>query len=276
MVLLVTQHWLPLNPDGNGQQRPAQAFNTCISFMVNCNLQHYSGESGLTYFTQLFVIMLFQFITAATGMAAMAGIMKSMAAKSTRTIGNFWHFLVISCTRILLPLSLIVGFVLILQGTPMGFDGKMKVTTLEGQEQMVSQGPAAAIIPIKQLGTNGGGYFGVNSSHPLENPTYLTNMVECWSILIIPMAMALALGFYTNRRKLGYSIFGVMLFAYQAGVFINVQQEMGGNPRIDEMGVAQEYGAMEGKEVRLGAGATALWSVTTTVTSNGSVNGMHD
>ena len=129
MVLLVSQGWLPLNPDGNGPQTPDQAFNTCISFMVNCNLQHYSGESGLTYFTQLFVIMLFQFITAATGMAAMAGIMKSMAAKTTKTIGNFWHFLVVSCTRILLPLSLIVGFILILQGTPMGFDGKMKVTT---------------------------------------------------------------------------------------------------------------------------------------------------
>ena len=276
MVLLVSQGWLPLNPDGNGAQTPDQAFNTCISFMVNCNLQHYSGESGLTYFTQLFVIMLFQFITAATGMAAMAGVMKSMAAKSTQTIGNFWHFLVISCTRILLPLSLVVGFILILQGTPMGFDGRMQLTTLEGQEQMVSQGPTAAIVPIKQLGTNGGGYFGVNSSHPLENPTYLTNMVECWSILIIPMAMVLALGFYTNRRKLGYSIFGVMLFAYLAGVFINVGQEMGGNPRISEMGIAQDHGAMEGKEVRLGAGATALWSVTTTVTSNGSVNGMHD
>ena len=230
MVLLVSQGWLPLNPDGNGPQTPDQAFNTCISFMVNCNLQHYSGESGLTYFTQLFVIMLFQFITAATGMAAMAGIMKSIAAKTTKTIGNFWQFLVISCTRILLPLSLIVGFILILQGTPMGFDGKMKVTTMEGQEQMGSQGPTAAIVPIKQLGTNGGGYLGVNSSHPLENPTYLTNMVECWSILIIPMAMVLA----------------------------------------------QDNGAMEGKEVRLGAGATALWSIVTTVTSNGSVNGMHD
>ena len=276
MVLLVSQGWLPLNPDGNGPQTPDQAFNTCISFMVNCNLQHYSGESGLTYFTQLFVIMLFQFITAATGMAAMAGIMKSMAAKTTKTIGNFWHFLVVSCTRILLPLSLIVGFILILQGTPMGFDGKMKVTTLEGQEQMVSQGPAAAIVPIKQLGTNGGGYFGVNSSHPLENPTYLTNMVECWSILIIPMAMVLALGFYTRRKKLAYSIFGVMLFAFLVGVCINVSQEMGGNPRIDELGIAQDNGAMEGKEVRLGAGATALWSIVTTVTSNGSVNGMHD
>lgn len=276
MVLLVTQHWLPLNPDGNGPQSPDQAFNTCISFMVNCNLQHYSGESGLTYFTQLFVIMLFQFITAATGMAAMAGIMKSISVKTTKTIGNFWNFLVLSSTRILLPLSLIVGFILILQGTPMGFDGKMEVTTLEGQEQLVSQGPAAAIVPIKQLGTNGGGYFGVNSSHPLENPTYLSNMVECWSILIIPMAMVFALGFYSNRKKLAYSIFGVMLFAYLAGVGINVYQEMNGNPRIDELGIAQDGGAMEGKEVRLGSAATALWSITTTVTSNGSVNGMHD
>ena len=276
MVLLVTQHWLPLNPDGNGPQSPDQAFNTCISFMVNCNLQHYSGESGLTYFTQLFVIMLFQFITAATGMAAMAGIMKSISAKTTKTIGNFWNFLVLSSTRILLPLSLIVGFILILQGTPMGFDGKMEVTTLEGQEQLVSQGPAAAIVPIKQLGTNGGGYFGVNSSHPLENPTYLSNMVECWSILIIPMAMVFALGFYSNRKKLAYCIFGVMLFAYLAGVGINVYQEMNGNPRIDELGSAQDGGAMEGKEVRLGSAATALWSITTTVTSNGSVNGMHD
>lgn len=276
MVLLVTQHWLPLNPDGNGAQTPDQAFNTCISFMVNCNLQHYSGESGLTYFTQLFVIMLFQFITAATGMAAMAGIMKSISVKTTKTIGNFWNFLVLSSTRILLPLSLIVGFILILQGTPMGFDGKMEVTTLEGQEQLVSQGPVAAIVPIKQLGTNGGGYFGVNSSHPLENPTYLSNMVECWSILIIPMAMVFALGFYSNRKKLAYSIFGVMLFAYLVGVGINVYQEMNGNPRIDELGIAQDGGAMEGKEVRLGSAATALWSITTTVTSNGSVNGMHD
>ena len=136
-----------------------------------------------------------------------------MAAKSTQTIGNFWHFLVIVCTRILLPLSLVVGFILILQGTPMGFDGRMQLTTLEGQEQMVSQGPTAAIVPIKQLGTNGGGYFGVNSSHPLENPTYLTNMVECWSILIIPMAMVFALGFYLKRRKLAWSIFGVMLLS---------------------------------------------------------------
>ena len=276
MVLLCTQKYLPLNPDGNASQSPDLAFNTCISFMVNCNLQHYSGESGLTYFTQLFVIMLFQFITAATGMAALAGVFKAMAAKTTSTIGNFWNYLVKSCTRILLPMSLIVGFILILQGVPMGFDGKMAVTTMEGTEQLVSQGPTAAIVPIKQLGTNGGGYFGVNSSHPLENPTYLSNMVECWAILILPMAMIFALGFYLKRKKLGYTIFGVMLFAYLASVAINTYYEMNGNPRITEMGIDQTCGAMEGKETRLGPVATALWSCTTTVTSNGSVNGMHD
>lgn len=276
MVLLVAQGVLPLNPDGNIGQTCHQAFNTCISFMVNCNLQHYSGESGLTYFTQLFVIMLFQFITAATGMAAMAGIMKGLAAKTTQTIGNFWRYLVLSTTRILLPLSLVVGMILIVEGTPMGFDGKMELTTLEGQKQEVSQGPTAAIVSIKQLGTNGGGYFGVNSSHPLENPTYLTNIVECCSILIIPMALAFAFGFYLKHRKLGYSIFGVMLFAYLVGVGINMYQEMNGNPRIGAMGIAQNGGAMEGKEVRIGSAAGALWSVTTTVTSNGSVNSMHD
>lgn len=276
MILLVSQGYLPLNPDGNPGQNPHLAFNTCISFMVNCNLQHYSGENELTYFTQLFVVMLFQFITAATGMAAMAGIMKAMAAKTTRTIGNFWRYLVISCTRILLPLSLVIGFILILEGVPMGFEGKMAVSTLEGGRQTLSQGPAAAIVPIKQLGTNGGGYFGANASHPLENPTYLTNMVECCAILIIPMALIFALGFYLKRKKLSYTIFGVMFFAYLCGVLCNIHYETAGNPQIEKMGIDQSSGAMEGKETRFGTAATALWSVTTTITSNGSVNGMHD
>ena len=264
MVLLCCQSWLPLNPDGNANQTPDLAFNTCISFMVNCNLQHYSGETGLTYFTQLFVIMLFQFITAACGMAAMAGIMKALAAKTTKAIGNFWVYLVKSTTRILMPLSLLVGILLVINGTPMSFDGKQTITTLEGQEQVISQGPTAAIVPIKQLGTNGGGYFGVNSSHPLENPNAFTNMLECWSILIIPMAVAWAFGFYVRRRKLATWIFG------------SVPQEMGGNPNIDEMGIAQDLGSMEGKEIRIGSAASAMWGMVTTVTSNGSVNSMHD
>ena len=276
MVLLCCQSWLPLNPDGNANQTPDLAFNTCISFMVNCNLQHYSGESGLTYFTQLFVIMLFQFITAACGMAAMAGIMKALAGKTTKAIGNFWVFLVKSTTRILMPLSLLVGILLVINGTPMSFDGKQTITTLEGNEQVISQGPTAAIVPIKQLGTNGGVYFGVNSSHPLENPNAFTNMLECWSILIIPMAMAWAFGFYVRRRKLAAWIFGVMLFAFTAGVFVSVPQEMGGNPNIDEMGIAQDLGSMEGKEIRIGSAASAMWGMVTTVTSNGSVNSMHD
>ena len=276
MVLLCCQSWLPLNPDGNANQTPDLAFNTCISFMVNCNLQHYSGETGLTYFTQLFVIMLFQFITAACGMAAMAGIMKALAAKTTKAIGNFWVYLVKSTTRILMPLSRLVGILRVINGTPMSFDGKQTITTLEGQEQVISQGPTAAIVPIKQLGTNGGGYFGVNSSHPLENPNAFTNMLECWSILIIPMAMAWAFGFYVRRRKLAAWIFGVMLFAFTAGIFVSVPQEMGGNPNIDEMGIAQDLGSMEGKEIRIGSAASAMWGMVTTVTSNGSVNSMHD
>ena len=276
MILLVSQGILPLYPDGTPGQSPDLAFNTCISFMVNCNLQHYSGETGLSYFTQLFVIMLFQFITAACGMAALAGVFKAMAAKTTQTIGNFWVYLVKSTTRILMPLSLLVGILLIINGTPMTFKGQQHLTTLEGTEQVISQGPTAAIVPIKQLGTNGGGYFGVNSSHPLENPNAFTNMLECWSILILPMAMVFALGFYLKRRKLAWTIYGVMLFAYLVGITVSVNQEMGGNPQIAGMGISQDMGSMEGKEVRIGSAASAMWGMTTTVTSNGSVNSMHD
>ena len=275
MLLLVFQGWLPLNPDGNPGQSPDLAFNTCISFMVNCNLQHYSGETGLSYFTQLFVIMLFQFVTAACGMAAMAGMMKALAGKTTKTIGNFWVFLTRSVTRILLPLSLAVGILLVINGTPMSFDGKQTLTTLEGAEQVISQGPTAAIVPIKQLGTNGGGYFGTNSAHPLENPNAFTNILECWSILILPMAMVFAFGFYTRRRRLATWIFGVMLLAYTAGVVLSVWQETGGSRQIDGMGISQELGSMEGKEIRIGSAASAMWGMTTTVTSNGSVNSMH-
>lgn len=274
--LLLVQQWLPLNPDDNPNQTISQAFNTSISFMVNCNLQHYSGETGVTHFTQIFVIMLFQFVTASTGMAAMAGMMKAMSLKTTKTIGNFWYFLVRGVTRVLLPIALVVGAILVIEGTPMNFSPKETIVTLEGQEQVISQGPTAAIVPIKQIGTNGGGFFGANSSHPLENPSYLTNAVECMGIILIPMAMIFALGFYLQRRRLGVTIFAVMLFAYIGGIGVNVWQETGGNPMIKQMGISQDCGSMEGKETRIGAEATALWSVTTTASSNGSVNGMHD
>lgn len=275
MVLLLSQGWLPLNPDGNAAQSFDQALNTSISFLVNCNLQHYSGETGLTYFTQLFVVMFFQFITAATGMAALAGVMKAMAAKTTQTIGNFWQLLVVSITRVLLPLSLIVGFVLILQGVPMGFGGAMKLTTLEGTEQIVSQGPTAAIVPIKQLGTNGGGYFGANASHPLENflPHQYARVLVYYDH---PHGDDLRVGLLPQTQEAGFHhlrchAFGLSLG--RGGKYIHRDER---HPRIDALGIAQTGGAMEGKEVRIGSGATALWGVTTTATSNGSVNGMHD
>ena len=276
IILLVTQKWFPLNPDHNPNQTPDLAFNTIISFISNTNIQDYSGESGMTYFTQLYMVMFFQFVSAAVGMAALAGVMKAIASKTSKTIGNFWYYMVRTITRILLPLSIVVSLFLILQGMPMTFHGKMHLKTLEGTEQVISQGPVAAIVSIKQLGTNGGGFYGVNSTHPLENPNYLTNIVESVSILLIPMALIFALGFYLKKRKLSFIIFGVMLFAFIVATGIMVHEEMKGNPRIAALGISQHYGAMEGKEVRLGAGATALWGSAATVTSNGSTNGMFD
>ncbi len=274
--LLIFQDKLPLNPDGNPGQSPDLAFNTAISFLVNCNLQHYSGESGLTYFTQLLVITFLQFVSAATGIAAMMALFNGLKEKTTNNLGNFWNYLVKSVTRILLPLSIIVAVILAFNGTPTSYDGKDNIVTLQGDSVQVSRGPAAGMIAIKQLGTNGGGWFGVNSAHPLENPNYLTNAVETISILIIPIALVFALGFYINKRKLANVIFGVMTFLFVLFCAINIYFETRGNPAIDQLGIAQTAGSMEGKEVRLGAAATAFWSVATTSTSNGSVNGMHD
>lgn len=273
---LIFQDKLPLNPDGNPGQTPDLAFNTAISFLVNCNLQHYSGESGLTYFTQLFVITFLQFVSAATGMAMLVALFNGIKEKTTQNLGNFWNYFVKSITRVLLPLSIIVAVILAFNGTPTSFDGKDTITTLQGDTVQVSRGPAAGMIAIKQLGTNGGGWFGVNSAHPLENPNYITNAVETISILLIPIALVFSLGFYINRKKLAKVIFGVMTFLFVIFCTINIYYETKGNPAIDNLGIAQHNGSMEGKEVRLGAAATALWSVATTSTSNGSVNGMHD
>lgn len=274
--LLIFQDKLPLNPDGNPGQTPDLAFNTAISFLVNCNLQHYSGESGLTYFTQLFVITFLQFVSAATGIAALIALFNGLKEKTTQNLGNFWNYLVKSVTRVLLPLSIIVAIILAFNGTPTSYDGKDSIVTLQGDSVQVSRGPAAGMIAIKQIGTNGGGWFGANSAHPLENPNYLTNAVETISILIIPIALVVALGFYINRRKLAKTIFAVMTFLFLIFCCINIYYETKGNPAIDNLGIVQHTGSMEGKEVRLGAAATAFWSVATTSTSNGSVNGMHD
>ena len=273
---LLYQGHLPLNPDKNPDQTPDLAFNTALSFLTNTNLQDYSGESGATYFTQHFVFMFLHFCSAATGLAAMMVVFKAMKDKITDKLGTFWDFFLKSITRILLPLSVLVAIILAFNGTPTSYKGKDTVITLQGDTAHISRGPAAAMIAIKQVGTNGGGWFGVNSAHPFENPNYLTNMVENISIILIPIALVFALGFYLNKKKLAWVIFGVMTVGFLIAIFPSISAEVGGNPNIAHMGIAQPTGSMEGKEVRFGPAASAYWGITTTVTSNGSVNSMHD
>ncbi len=273
--VLIFQGNLPLNPDANPSMTPDLAFNTAISFVVNCNLQHYSGETGLTYLSQMFLMFL-QFVSAGVGMAAAAMVFNAMRDRTTEQLGNFYNYFIKSCTRILLPLSAIVAVVLIFSGTPMTFEGKDKITTLQGATVDVSRGPAAAFIGIKHIGTNGGGFFGANSAHPLENPTYFTDAVELWAQLIIPLAMIFALGFYLKKRKLSFVIFGVMTLGFLLLVIPTMISELNGNPAISKMGITQISGAMEGKEVRFGPAISGFWSIATTVISTGSVNSMHD
>lgn len=274
--LLIFQDKLPLNPDGNAGQTPDLAFNTAISFLVNCNLQHYSGESGLTYFTQLFVITFLQFVSAATGIAALIALFKALRQKTTTQLGNFWDHLLKTITRILLPVCLLIAGILAFRGTPASYAGKDTIVTLQGDTVQVSRGPAAGMIAIKHLGTNGGGWFGANSIHPLENPDYLTNMTGAIAQVIIPIAMVFALGYFIQRKKFAYVIFGVMTAGMLALMVPTIIAETGGNPAIAKMGIAQATGAMEGKEVRFGPTATAYWSTITTIISTGSVNGFHD
>ncbi len=274
-ILLLTQAWLPLNPDGNPNMTPDLAFNTTISFLVNCNLQHYSGETGVSYLSQLYLMFL-QFVTAATGMAAMAVLFKAFKEKTAAELGNFYDYFTKSMIRILLPISVIVALILSVNGSPMTFEGKDNITTLEGQKVDVSRGPVAAFVAIKHLGTNGGGFFGANSAHPLENPNYTTNMTEMVTQMIIPFALVFALGFYLKKRKLSWVIFTVMTVGFLALAVPNIVNETGGNPLITKMGADSSIGAMEGKEIRFGSAASGYWSIATTVISTGSVNSMHD
>ncbi len=275
-IMLLTQGSLFLNPDGNPSMSPDLGFNTAISFMVNCNLQHYSGETGVTYLTQLAVITFLQFVSAATGIAALIVVFKAMREKTTEGLGNFFDMFLKSLTRILLPVSTLIAIILVFNGTPSGFAGKDTIRTLQGDTVQVSRGPAAGMIAIKHLGTNGGGWFGANSAHPLENPNYLTNMVEVIAQVLIPLALIFALGFYLDRKKMAWVIFGVMTVGMISFLVPAMMAETAGNPAIAKMGIDQGAGSMEGKEVRFGAAASAYWSVVTTIISTGSVNSMHD
>lgn len=275
MVILMNMSWLPLNPDNNPSQSADLAFNTTISFLVNCNLQHYSGETGISYLGQIWLMFL-QFVTAGVGMAAAVVVFKAFREKSTTQLGNFYDYFLKSCTRILLPLSLVIAAILVFEGTPMTFEGKDTITNLQGDIVQVSRGPVAAFVPIKHVGTNGGGFFGANGSHPLENPSFLTNIAEMFGQFIIPMAMVFAFGYFIRRRKFAWMMYGVMTVGFLFLVIPNISMEMHGNPAISAMGIDNSLGAMEGKEVRIGAAASGFWSIVTTVISTGSINSMHD
>lgn len=273
--ILLFQGSLPLNPDGNSSMTPDLSFNTAISFLVNCNLQHYSGETGLTYLSQLIVITFLQFVSAATGVAAVAVLFRAFANKTTEKLGNFFVYFTLTITRILLPLAIVIAVLLAFNGTPASFDGKDSIVTLQGDSVQVSRGPAAGMIAIKHLGTNGGGWFGTNSAHPLENPNYFTNMVEIIAQVILPMALVFAFGYFIRRRKMGYIIFGVMTVGMLTFMIPDMLSETAGNPALHTLGLT-DASAMEGKEVRFGVPASAYWQVMTTVISTGSVNSMHD
>jgi K+-transporting ATPase ATPase A chain len=271
-VVLLVQGQLPLNPDGKSAIEPSLAFNTAASFTSNTNLQHYSGEVSLSYLSQL-ALMWLQFVSAATGIAALAALARGLSGR--KSMGNFFVDLWRATTLVLLPLAAIWAVFLAVSGLPMTFQGAAEVTTLEGAAQNIARGPVAAFVAIKQLGTNGGGFFGPNSTHPLENPTWWTNFASNMAILLIPMASVWMFGRITGHLKHAAVVFAVMLVMYVGFVAAAVYLEQSPTSAFAGLPV-QEAGNLEGKELRFGATAGPLWAVSTTATSNGSVNAMHD
>jgi potassium-transporting ATPase potassium-binding subunit len=272
-LILTIQGYLPLNPDGKTQIEPDLAFNTTASFVTNTNLQHYSGEQSMSYFSQLAALMWLQFVSAATGIAAFTALCRGLSGR--RHLGNFYVDLWRASTLILLPLSLISAGLLVLSGVPMTFKGAAIATTLEGVTQTIARGPAAAMIAIKQLGTNGGGFFGPNCAHPFENPGFWSNILNNICIILIPMGSVWMFGRITQRMRHAVVIFASMLGLYLVLLVSACLLESAPTPALSGLPV-EASANLEGKELRLGGSAGAAWAVTTTVTSNGSVNAMHD
>ncbi|MGE5704979.1 MAG: potassium-transporting ATPase subunit KdpA [Clostridia bacterium] len=273
-LLLRLQGVLPLNPSGIGAMEPFLSFNTAASFLTNTNLQHYSGESGLSYLSQMMVIIYLMFTTPATGIALAIAFMRGLTGK--RSIGNFYVDLVRAHTRILLPLAAVVTLLLVSQGVPQTLGATVQATTLEGAVQQIARGPVAALESIKHLGTNGGGFFGVNSSHPFENPTPLTNIVEIISMFLIPAALPFTFGWMASTRKHGNVLFAAMGLVFLLFLTVVAVNESNGNPVLAQAGLSQQQGSMEGKEVRFGIAQSALFTAVTTAATTGTVNNMHD
>ncbi len=302
-VILRIQSIPLFNPNGIEEMEPTLAFNTIISFMTNTNLQHYSGESGLSYLSQMLVIIFMMFVSAASGYAACVAFIRGLAGKTKDNVGNFFADLVRITTRVLLPFSLVGGLLLVWQGVPQNFSENVVVQTLEGTYQVLAMGPVAALEIIKHLGTNGGGFFGANSATPMENPTILSNLIELYSMMLLPGACVITFGKMVGdgRRqhqeskvsenalpahregisarlfgKEGQSIFLAMGILFLVGLSLCYWAELQGNPALAEIGLNQSAGSMEGKEVRFGIAQSALFTTVTTSFTTGTVNNMHD
>ena len=297
---------IPLfNPNGIGNMEESLSFNTIISFMTNTNLQHYSGESGLSYLSQMLVITFMMFVSAASGYAACIAFIRGLAGKTKDNVCNFFVDLVRITTRVLIPFSIVGGLLLVWQGVPQNFSGNVVVDTIEGAKQIIAMGPVAALEIIKHIGTNGGGFLGANSSTPIENPTIISNLIELYSMMILPGACVITFGKMVRDRKKaqqaengelaeattlrtrrsftawmygreGRSIFAAMGIIFLIGLGVCFWSESQGNPALQEIGVSQSMGSMEGKEVRFGIAQSAMFTTTTTSFTTGTVNNMHD
>jgi K+-transporting ATPase ATPase A chain len=290
-LLQRTQGLLPANPAGLGAVTPDSSFNTAVSFATNTNWQGYGGETTLSYLTQMVGLTVQNFVSAATGMAVLVALIRGFARKTTTTLGSFWFDLVRSTLYILVPISIVGAIILVSQGVVQTFGPYASATMLEGTkgadgktitEQVIALGPAASQVMIKQLGTNGGGFFNVNSAHPFENPTPLTNFIEMFSILMIPAALCYTFGKMVGDTRQGWAVLAAMFVIFVPLLWLCASQEQAGNPAlaalpIDQAASAlQAGGNMEGKEVRFGIANSAIWASATTAASNGSVNSMHD
>jgi len=281
-AILRGQGNLPLNPEALPGAKPSLAFNTAVSFMTNTNWQSYGGETTLSYFSQMLGLTFQNFVSAAVGMAVLVALIRGLTLHSASTIGNFWVDLTRGTLYILLPLAFIVAVFLVSQGVVQTFDSYKDVTTLEGARQAIAVGPAASQVAIKQLGTNGGGFFSVNSAHPLENPTEWSNLVQMVAILAIPAGLVYMFGRMVGSPRHGWIVLGVMTVLLVAGAVTANVAEQSGTTAAESLGIAtnagdgQPGGNMEGKEVRFGIGESTTWAAATTAASNGSVNSMHD
>ena len=290
-LILRLQNLLFLNPNGADGMEASLSFNTIISFMTNTNLQHYAGESGLSYGSQLCVIIFMMFTSAATGYAACMAFIRGITGTG-KDMGNFYEDMIRIMTRVLIPISIVIALILVSQGTPENYTANLTVQTLEGKNQDIAMGPMAALVAIKHLGTNGGGFLGANSSTPLENPTILSNMVEMYAMAILPGACVTVFGrmFHDKNKKAQAEkkgtrpifgrqagpVFGAMAILFLVGLMICFFAEKAGNPVLEQAGLSQAMGNMEGKEVRFGISQSALFTTVTTSFTTGTVNNMHD